>query len=139
MVGRDGRQVRRLAVKAGASGVVALFGVDYVGDEDLYVGDGADSLTNPNSRNTRVLRINPDTGEARVRATGVGGPIGVLRHGRWLYVADGVNGRVLRMRPDRGCSSGHGAESSAAAGSRVPHGANGVAVDPAGRNLYAAP
>lgn len=136
VVSRDGKRVRRLAVEPGASGKVALFGMDYVRGEGLYVGDGADSLTNAKSRSARLLRIDPDTGAARVLATGMGAPIGVLRHGRWLYGADGLEGRILRMRPD-------GSASRVIARSRLlrpapesPYGANGLAVDPAGRTLY---
>lgn len=136
VVSRDGKQVRRIAVEPGASGKVALFGMDHVRGEGLYVGDGADSLTNPRSRSTRLLRIEPNTGNVRVLASGMGAPIGVLRHGRWLYVADGLEGRILRMRPD-------GSASRVIARSRLlqpapgsPYGANGLAVDPAGQTLY---
>jgi sugar lactone lactonase YvrE len=110
--------------------------MDHVRGEGLYVGDGADTLTNPKSRSSRVLRIDPDTGAARVLATGMGAPIGVLRHGRWLYVADGLEGRILRMRPDGSASRVITRSRLLRPAPESPYGANGLAVDPAGRTLY---
>ncbi len=89
---RGGNIVDAISVAPVPGGVARLLGMLYVQSEGLYVGDVGGG---------RVLRIDVDTHDATVVATGFGAPNAFARdHGGNLWVSDSFPGTLTKIAPD---------------------------------------
>ncbi len=128
---RSGAIVDVISVAPGASGVAKLLGLLFVPGEGLYVGDLGSG---------RVLRIDVDTHDATVIATGFGAPNAFARdHAGNVWVSDSGPGTVTRIAPDGTTTTfAYPFELAPRPGESPPFGANGIAFDRGEGYLYVA-
>ncbi len=128
---RGGNIVDAISVAPVPGGVARLLGMLYVQSEGLYVGDVGGG---------RVLRIDVDTHDATVVATGFGAPNAFARdHGGNLWVSDSFPGTLTKIAPDgQKTVFAYPEQLAPGAGESPPFGANGLAFDRNERFLYVA-
>ena len=106
-----------------------LIGMLFAQDAGLYVIDFA---------NARLLLVDPATHASRVIATGLGGPNALARDSDHnVFVSDSFGGRIWKIAPD-GTTTVWKQDTLLTTAGFPPFGANGVALDRNGANLYVA-
>jgi len=128
---RAGEIADVISVAPGASGVSKLLGLLWVPGAGLYVGDVGSG---------RVLRIDVESHEATVVATGFGAPNAFARdHAGNIWVSDSGPGTITKIESDGTTTTfAYPVELAPRPGESPPFGANGIAFDRAERNLYVA-
>ena len=106
-----------------------LIGMLFVETQGLYVLDFG---------HASLLLVDPTTHASRTIATGLGGPNALARNNRGdLFVSDSFGGRIWRISAD-GTTSVWKQDALLTTAGFPPFGANGVAFDRTGSNLYVA-
>ena len=133
----DGQIVDVIPVPAGKAGVASLLGELFEPNQGLYVVDFANGAPT----NGRLLRINVETHEVTILATGYSAPNAIAqdRH-RNLYVSDSFLGTIFKVAPDGSSNTVwiHDPRLQPQPGGSPPFGANGVAFDRNQEFLYVA-
>jgi sugar lactone lactonase YvrE len=126
-----------ISVPAGSGGIVTLLGLAFHGSHTLFACDAGNPDDGTGSG--RLLRIDTSTGVVTSLGSGFVFPNAVALDPRGnVYVSDSVAGTITRMRQDGSNRVVWSSDPLLSTTGFPPFGANGVAFDLLGLNLYVA-